>query len=193
MQATESLQTSSAWIEFDWNQFHLKPTPALLESVIEADHVRYSFLANHCVDFWKFVRVSSSKEFLPWFRIVYTISPNFGDTLLHFLSTVEGIYIVFCFFLTDTIYFHLPSLDGEQKTIYGVSCYRQMDAKVVPQSYYLKNRTHLYRVYLIWKSCIVQQKIDQHTPRFPHAYDSCVVCIPHACLIIVFPFLLCWT
>ncbi len=33
---------------------------------------------------------------------------------------------------TDTVYFHLPPLDGQQKCVYGVSCYRQMEAKVCP-------------------------------------------------------------
>uniref|UniRef100_A0A8C1PQN5 AVL9 homolog (S. cerevisiase) n=1 Tax=Cyprinus carpio TaxID=7962 RepID=A0A8C1PQN5_CYPCA len=32
---------------------------------------------------------------------------------------------------TDTVYFHLPPLDGQQKCVYGVSCYRQMEAKVL--------------------------------------------------------------
>ncbi|CAI9727784.1 Hypothetical predicted protein [Octopus vulgaris] len=29
----------------------------------------------------------------------------------------------------DTIFFHLPSRDGEYSTVYGVSCYQQMDSK----------------------------------------------------------------
>ncbi|GBM20411.1 Late secretory pathway protein AVL9 [Araneus ventricosus] len=29
----------------------------------------------------------------------------------------------------DTIYFHLPSLDNPHQTVYGISCYRQMNAK----------------------------------------------------------------
>ncbi|RXN32790.1 late secretory pathway AVL9-like protein [Labeo rohita] len=31
----------------------------------------------------------------------------------------------------DTVYFHLPPLDGQQKCVYGVSCYRQMEAKAL--------------------------------------------------------------
>lgn len=33
-------------------------------------------------------------------------------------------------FLTDTVYFHLPPLGGDKKCVYGVSCYRQIEAKV---------------------------------------------------------------
>lgn len=28
------------------------------------------------------------------------------------------------------MYFHLPPLSGDQKCVYGVSCYRQIEAKV---------------------------------------------------------------
>ncbi|XP_058649437.1 late secretory pathway protein AVL9 homolog isoform X2 [Onychostoma macrolepis] len=31
----------------------------------------------------------------------------------------------------DAVYFHLPPLDGQQKCVYGVSCYRQMEAKAL--------------------------------------------------------------
>lgn len=31
----------------------------------------------------------------------------------------------------DTVYFHLPPLDGQLKCVYGVSCYRQMEAKAL--------------------------------------------------------------
>ena len=34
-------------------------------------------------------------------------------------------------FVEDTVYFHLPSLTHEGKTVYGVSTYRQIEAKVV--------------------------------------------------------------
>lgn len=33
-----------------------------------------------------------------------------------------------CF--ADTVYFHLPPLSGDMKCVYGVSCYRQIEAKV---------------------------------------------------------------
>lgn len=33
-----------------------------------------------------------------------------------------------CF--TDTVYFHLPPLSSDMKCVYGVSCYRQIEAKV---------------------------------------------------------------
>ncbi|XP_041367751.1 late secretory pathway protein AVL9 homolog [Gigantopelta aegis] len=32
-------------------------------------------------------------------------------------------------FEKDTVFFHLPARDGQKKTVYGISCYRQMDAK----------------------------------------------------------------
>ncbi|KAK6165935.1 hypothetical protein SNE40_022741 [Patella caerulea] len=32
-------------------------------------------------------------------------------------------------FQKDTVFFHLPGRNGSNKTVYGVSCYRQMDAK----------------------------------------------------------------
>ena len=35
-----------------------------------------------------------------------------------------------CVLFSDTIYFHLPSLQEKDRTVYGVSCYRQIDAKV---------------------------------------------------------------
>lgn len=34
-------------------------------------------------------------------------------------------------FVEDTVYFHLPSTTHEGKTVYGVSTYRQIEAKVV--------------------------------------------------------------
>ena len=35
------------------------------------------------------------------------------------------------FFISDTVYFLLKNKDGSRKsTVYGVSCYRQIDAKV---------------------------------------------------------------
>ncbi|KAG5268420.1 hypothetical protein AALO_G00212400 [Alosa alosa] len=34
-------------------------------------------------------------------------------------------------FQEDTVYFHLPPLDGEMKCVYGVSCYRQIEAKAL--------------------------------------------------------------
>ena len=33
-------------------------------------------------------------------------------------------------FVEDTVYFHLPSLTNPGKTVYGVSSYRQIEAKV---------------------------------------------------------------
>lgn len=35
-----------------------------------------------------------------------------------------------CSCFADTVYFHLPPLGGERKCVYGVSCYRQIEAKV---------------------------------------------------------------
>ena len=31
-------------------------------------------------------------------------------------------------FLSDTAFFHLPALDNPRKTVFGISCYRQIDA-----------------------------------------------------------------
>lgn len=39
-------------------------------------------------------------------------------------------FTFFHFFILDTVYFHLPSLSEEMKCVYGVSCYRQIEAKV---------------------------------------------------------------
>lgn len=36
--------------------------------------------------------------------------------------------VLFC--LTDTVFFHLPPLSEDMKCVYGVSCYRQIEAKV---------------------------------------------------------------
>ena len=36
----------------------------------------------------------------------------------------------FDYFFLDTVYFHLPALPENEGTIYGVSCYRQIDAAV---------------------------------------------------------------
>ena len=37
----------------------------------------------------------------------------------------------FCLpFVADTIYFHLPGKGSNKDTVYGVSCYRQIDTKV---------------------------------------------------------------
>lgn len=33
-------------------------------------------------------------------------------------------------FVEDTVYFHLPSMSHPGKTVYGVSSYRQIEAKV---------------------------------------------------------------
>ena len=32
----------------------------------------------------------------------------------------------------ETVYFHLPPIEGSSDTVYGVSCYRQIDADVRP-------------------------------------------------------------
>lgn len=32
--------------------------------------------------------------------------------------------------LADTVFFHLPPLSEDTKCVYGVSCYRQIEAKV---------------------------------------------------------------
>ncbi len=34
-------------------------------------------------------------------------------------------------FSADTVYFHLPALDNPRKTVFGISCYRQIDASRV--------------------------------------------------------------
>lgn len=38
------------------------------------------------------------------------------------------------FFFTDTVFFHLPPRCGDRTTVYGVSCYRQIEAKVTFQA-----------------------------------------------------------
>lgn len=35
-----------------------------------------------------------------------------------------------CCCFADTVFFHLPPLIGDMKCVYGVSCYRQIEAKV---------------------------------------------------------------
>ncbi|XP_064613767.1 late secretory pathway protein AVL9 homolog [Liolophura sinensis] len=56
-------------------------------------------------------------------------------------------------YIKDTIYFHLPARDGKQETIYGVSCYRQMDAKD------LKNKTADVTRSTVQKSVCVLSKL----------------------------------
>ncbi|XP_063062604.1 late secretory pathway protein AVL9 homolog [Engraulis encrasicolus] len=46
---------------------------------------------------------------------------------LPFLALPDGAHN----FQEDTIYFHLPPRDGEMKCVYGVSCYRQIEAKAL--------------------------------------------------------------
>ena len=44
------------------------------------------------------------------------------------------------FIITDTVYFVLPGRKKSLQTVYGVSCYRQMDAKVsVHEIKFIKN------------------------------------------------------
>ncbi|KAJ3611854.1 hypothetical protein NHX12_021867 [Muraenolepis orangiensis] len=46
---------------------------------------------------------------------------------LPFLALPDGAHN----YQEDTVYFHLPPLIGETKSVYGVSCYRQIDAKAL--------------------------------------------------------------
>lgn len=46
---------------------------------------------------------------------------------LPFLALPDGAHN----YQEDTVYFHLPPRSGNQKTVYGVSCYRQIDAKIL--------------------------------------------------------------
>ncbi|XP_059841357.1 late secretory pathway protein AVL9 homolog isoform X1 [Hypanus sabinus] len=46
---------------------------------------------------------------------------------LPFLALPDGAHN----YQEDTIYFHLPPRSGNEKTVYGVSCYRQIDAKIL--------------------------------------------------------------
>ncbi|XP_041100416.1 late secretory pathway protein AVL9 homolog [Polyodon spathula] len=46
---------------------------------------------------------------------------------LPFLALPDGAHN----YQEDTIYFHLPPRNGDQKTVYGVSCYRQIEAKAL--------------------------------------------------------------
>ncbi|MED6280929.1 late secretory pathway protein avl9, partial [Characodon lateralis] len=46
---------------------------------------------------------------------------------LPFLALPDGAHN----YQEDTVYFHLPPLDGDMKCVYGVSCYRQIEAKAL--------------------------------------------------------------
>uniref|UniRef100_A0AAY4A1J7 UDENN domain-containing protein n=1 Tax=Denticeps clupeoides TaxID=299321 RepID=A0AAY4A1J7_9TELE len=46
---------------------------------------------------------------------------------LPFLALPDGAHN----FQEDTVYFHLPPLNGDMKCVYGVSCYRQIEAKAL--------------------------------------------------------------
>ncbi|RXM96147.1 Late secretory pathway protein AVL9-like [Acipenser ruthenus] len=46
---------------------------------------------------------------------------------LPFLALPDGAHN----YQEDTIYFHLPPRNGDRKTVYGVSCYRQIEAKTL--------------------------------------------------------------
>ncbi|XP_069562908.1 late secretory pathway protein AVL9 homolog [Brachyistius frenatus] len=46
---------------------------------------------------------------------------------LPFLALPDGAHN----FQEDTVYFHLPPLSGDMKCVYGVSCYRQIEAKAL--------------------------------------------------------------
>ncbi|KAJ8276890.1 hypothetical protein GJAV_G00069040 [Gymnothorax javanicus] len=46
---------------------------------------------------------------------------------LPFLALPDGAHN----YQEDTVYFHLPPLQGHQKCVYGVSCYRQIEAKAL--------------------------------------------------------------
>ncbi|KAM5157803.1 late secretory pathway protein AVL9 homolog isoform 2-T2 [Mantella aurantiaca] len=46
---------------------------------------------------------------------------------LPFLALPDGAHN----FQEDTVFFHLPPRNGERKTVYGVSCYRQIEAKAL--------------------------------------------------------------
>ncbi|XP_056376382.1 late secretory pathway protein AVL9 homolog [Hyla sarda] len=46
---------------------------------------------------------------------------------LPFLALPDGAHN----FQEDTVFFHLPPRSGERKTVYGVSCYRQIEAKAL--------------------------------------------------------------
>ncbi|XP_068092681.1 late secretory pathway protein AVL9 homolog [Hyperolius riggenbachi] len=46
---------------------------------------------------------------------------------LPFLALPDGAHN----FQEDTVFFHLPPRSGERKTVYGVSCYRQIEAKTL--------------------------------------------------------------
>lgn len=39
-------------------------------------------------------------------------------------------YLHFSLYLLDTVFFHLPPRNGNGATVYGISCYRQIEAKV---------------------------------------------------------------
>lgn len=41
-----------------------------------------------------------------------------------------------CRCFADTVYFHLPPLSGDMKCVYGVSCYRQIEAKVSQRCFF---------------------------------------------------------
>lgn len=43
-------------------------------------------------------------------------------------GNVSDVFVTF--FFADTVFFHLPPLSEDMKCVYGVSCYRQIEAKV---------------------------------------------------------------
>lgn len=50
-------------------------------------------------------------------------------------------------FISDTIFFHLPSRTEKHKTVYGVACYRQIDAKVCSRMFsYILYISEVYTV-----------------------------------------------
>lgn len=81
----------------------------------------------------------------------------------HQLGIVLVLYwTLVCLFISDTVYFHLPPLDGEMKCVYGVSCYRQIEAKVSGKVLHrkLSQGDFNWRVYWPVFSCLVLMKRD---------------------------------
>lgn len=68
-----------------------------------------------------------------------------SNSVVHVKHTAIFSIIIFSIFFrrsADTVYFHLPPLSVEMKCVYGVSCYRQIDAKVGPTA--LPHNIHIH-------------------------------------------------
>jgi hypothetical protein len=69
--------------------------------------------------------------------------------------------------IQDTVYFHLPALHNPRQTVFGISCYRQIDSDMV--SYFLNTRNVIFYLFFIlafyrkyrinWKRTLSSQSV----------------------------------